>query len=208
MTTYVVVDIEADGPIPGSYSMISLGAVAASVENGLVAEFEINLEPLASASTHPATMHWFNTEAPRALAYARANPVAPGLAVHRFLEWARGLAEPRVLAACPSPFDFMWLNWYLHEFAGDELKPPTLDPVFTSSALDIATLYAAQNGIPFHEMRTSRIPDSYLDGHAHTHLAIDDARGYACALLHLLRGDLTPELARSAVGVVASRSLK
>jgi len=28
MTTYVVCDIEADGPIPGPHSMISLGAVA------------------------------------------------------------------------------------------------------------------------------------------------------------------------------------
>ena len=34
---YVMVDVEADGPIPGDYSMVSFGAVI--VETGLAAQF-------------------------------------------------------------------------------------------------------------------------------------------------------------------------
>ena len=44
MLTYIVCDIEANGPIPGPYSMISFGAVAVNKEEGILGEFEINLE--------------------------------------------------------------------------------------------------------------------------------------------------------------------
>ena len=40
MTTYVVCDIEADGPIPGPHSMISLGAVAVNREGKELGDFE------------------------------------------------------------------------------------------------------------------------------------------------------------------------
>ena len=67
MTTYVVCDIEADGPIPGPHSMISLGAVAVNKEGENFGECEINFLPLENAKPHSATMHWFTTEAPEAL---------------------------------------------------------------------------------------------------------------------------------------------
>ena len=40
MITYVVIDIEADGPIPGPNSMISLGAVAINKKGYAFGEFE------------------------------------------------------------------------------------------------------------------------------------------------------------------------
>jgi hypothetical protein len=42
---YVMVDVEADGPIPGKYSMIELGAVA--VELGLERIFHGRLRPIS-----------------------------------------------------------------------------------------------------------------------------------------------------------------
>ena len=42
---YVMVDIEADGPIPGDYSMISLGAIV--VEPSLDREFSAQLKPIS-----------------------------------------------------------------------------------------------------------------------------------------------------------------
>ena len=42
MTTYVVCDIEADGPIPGPHSMLSLGAVAVNKNGKQLGAFEIN----------------------------------------------------------------------------------------------------------------------------------------------------------------------
>jgi hypothetical protein len=43
---YVMVDIEADGPIPGDYSMVSLGAVI--VEPGLARTFYGQLRPISN----------------------------------------------------------------------------------------------------------------------------------------------------------------
>ena len=43
--TYVMVDVEADGPIPGDYSMVCLGAVI--VEEGLGRTFYGRLRPIS-----------------------------------------------------------------------------------------------------------------------------------------------------------------
>ncbi len=185
MTTFVVVDIEADGPIPGPHSMLSLGAAAFTVADGIVADFEINFEPLPGARPYPATMRWFETDAPEALAHARRDPKPPGEAMEQFSDWVFTLAEPRVLAACPAPFDYMWVNWYLYRFLGERMHSPVLEPLFSAFALDIATLFADRHGVPFDKMKPALLPEEWYDGHEHSHKAIDDARGYASALYRM-----------------------
>ena len=59
---YVSVDIEADGPIPGPHSMLSLGAAAFTDQAELVATFSSNLECLPSAKGHPDTLDWWKTQ--------------------------------------------------------------------------------------------------------------------------------------------------
>ena len=116
MTIYVVCDIEADGPIPGPYSMISFGAVAVDKYGKYYGEFEINLFPLENATTHPLTMKWFNEQAPEALKYTKQNRILPHEAMNKFGDWLLALPSPRVMAAHPAPLDFMWLNWYMQNF--------------------------------------------------------------------------------------------
>jgi hypothetical protein len=43
--SYVMVDVESDGPIPGDYSMVSFGAVV--VEPGLEKRFYGELRPIS-----------------------------------------------------------------------------------------------------------------------------------------------------------------
>jgi hypothetical protein len=43
--TYIMVDVESDGPIPGDYSMISFGAIV--VEPSLVRTFYGRLKPIS-----------------------------------------------------------------------------------------------------------------------------------------------------------------
>ena len=45
MITYVVIDAEFDGPLPGINSMISLGAVAINKNGDTLGDFEINILP-------------------------------------------------------------------------------------------------------------------------------------------------------------------
>ena len=183
---YVVCDIEADGPIPGPHSMISLGAVATWGDHGEVDSFQINLEPLPGSSPYPPTMRWFEEEAPEALAFARRDPRPPEEAIQAFMGWVRGLPAPRVFVAHPAGFDYMWIRWYIFRYFAAEVRSPTLEPLFIDGALDLPSLAMGALGRPFARSFRPDLPAAWLGGHAHSHRAIDDARGYASLLSHLL----------------------
>ena len=53
LETYVSTDIEADGPIPGPHSMLSLGSAAFTADKHLIGTFTVNLETLPGATAHP-----------------------------------------------------------------------------------------------------------------------------------------------------------
>ena len=190
MTTYVVCDIEADGPIPGPHSMISLGAVAVNRAGKELGEFEINFLPLKNATTHPKVMKWFATNAPEALKYAKYNQASPKTGMKKFGNWLLSLPSPRVMAAHPAPFDFMWVNWYMQTFLSEQLKePPFLIPFFDikgDSALDIKSYAAAIFGKDYREMHRGNYPSEFHDNTKHSHKAIEDAREYAQLLIKLL----------------------
>jgi len=56
---YVSTDIEADGPIPGPHSMLSIGSAAYTGGKILVSTFSANLETLPGAQPHPKTAEWW-----------------------------------------------------------------------------------------------------------------------------------------------------
>ena len=190
MTTFVVCDIEADGPIPGSYSMISLGAVAINNLGISYGEFEINLKPLENASSHPGTMKWFSKYASNALEYTKRNQIPPKEAMIKFGNWLLTLPSPRVMAAHPAPFEFMWVNWDIQTFLVDQLEePPFTSPFFDSkgqAALDIRSYAAAVLGKDYREIHRDNYPPELHDNTKHTHKAIEDAREYAQLLIKLL----------------------
>ena len=113
MTTYVVIDVEFDGPIPGVNSMISIGAIAINKQGDELGEFEVNLLPMETAKIDEATMNWFNNEAPEALKYCRKNALKPDQAMTKFGDWLINLPSPRIMAAHPGPTDYMWIHYYI-----------------------------------------------------------------------------------------------
>lgn len=56
MESYISIDVEADGPIPGDYSMLSFGAVHYDYDGLEKAFFYANLDLLPNAKQHPNTM--------------------------------------------------------------------------------------------------------------------------------------------------------
>ena len=56
---YVSVDIETDGPIPGDFSMLSLGSAAYNEAEELISTFSVNLAPMAGARQNPDTMKFW-----------------------------------------------------------------------------------------------------------------------------------------------------
>ena len=56
---YVSTDVESDGPIPGSNSMLSFGSAAFRADKTLIRTFSANLETLEGAAPDPSTTAWW-----------------------------------------------------------------------------------------------------------------------------------------------------
>ncbi len=94
-TRYISVDIEADGPIPGDNSMLSIGAAAFEESGepvGTIPIFSINLAPLPKAVQDVDTMKfWLRNAA--AWNASRENTVLPYTAMLRLVRAAIGIVR-------------------------------------------------------------------------------------------------------------------
>ncbi|WP_324786892.1 3'-5' exoribonuclease domain-containing protein [Streptomyces sp. H51] len=182
---YISVDIEADGPIPGPYSMLSLGAAVAGAQDadGFTAAdperqtFYRELRPISDDFV------------PEALAVSgldrerlAAEGAEPAVALAEFSDWVREVAvdaQP-VMAGYPASYDWTFLYWYLIRFTGRS-------PFGHSGCLDMKTLYAARAGLPLRAVAKGTMERELLSRRRHTHHALDDAIEQAELLANLLR---------------------
>jgi hypothetical protein len=107
----VVVDVEADGPIPGKYSMVCLGAVIV----------EPTLSRTFYGRTRPISAEWV----PEALAvsgFSRPEHEAfddPREVMARFEAWVAENSKGKpVFASDNLAFDWQFVNWYFHALLG------------------------------------------------------------------------------------------
>lgn len=163
---FVSTDIECDGPVPGPYSMLSLGSVAYSEAGERLATFSANLETLEGASGHPKTMAWWK-QFPEAWEKNRRDLETPNGAMQRYVEWLGSLPGRPVFVGYPASFDFMFVCWYLSRFAG--AYP------FGFAALDVKTYAMAMLGGRFHDTTKENLPPEWFTEAPHTHVALDDA---------------------------------
>lgn len=179
---YVSTDVEADGPIPGPHSMLSFGSAAFRDDGTLVSTFAANLELLPGATGHPDTMRWWETH-PEAWAACRTDLRDPADAMRDYATWVGALPGSPVFVAYPAGFDFTFVYWYLHRFAGDS--------PFSFSALDVKTLAMALLKSPYRQATKRNMPRRWFGTKRHTHVALDDAieQGQMfCNMLAELRG--------------------
>ena len=175
---YVSTDVETDGPIPGPYSMLSIGSAAYLPDsNKPQSTFTANLETLPGAAQHPETMKWWKTQ-PEAWAACRENPEPPEAAMRRYLEWLKRLPGEPVFVAYPAAFDFMFVCWYLNRFAGEN--------PFGWHALDIKTFAMALTGRDFLSTVKRNMPRDWFDDLPYTHKAIDDAVSQGALFCNML----------------------
>lgn len=180
--TYISTDIEADGPIPGPHSMLSIGAAAFSSEGRLLDTFAANLLPLPEASPNPLTMEWWQGN-PDAWAATQLDHRDPGEVMRAFATWVEGQPGTSVFVAYPAGFDFTFVYWYLHRFTGGS--------PFSHSALDMKTLAMALMGRGYRHSTKNHWPLAWFPAEkGHTHRALDDALEQGrefCAMLAELR---------------------
>ncbi len=163
---YVSTDVETDGPIPGPHSMLSFASAAFRPDKSVVATYSANLSLLEGASGHPSTMAWWKRN-PKAWEEARRDTRPPSEVMPEYLSWLKGLPGKVVFVAYPAGFDFTFVYWYLHRFAGES--------PFSHSALDIKTLAMALLGRPYRESTKRHMPKRWFPDRPHTHVALDDA---------------------------------
>ena len=189
---YFSVDIEADGPIPGPYSMVSLGACVAGTYDG------------ATFTAHPPERRTFYTElrpisdqwVPEALAVSgfsrerQMEGLEPERAMQHFVTWVEQMCAEHdrghaVFAAYPLGFDWLFTYWYLLAYAGRS-------PFSHGRHIDMKTLFSAKSGVPIHASVKRGMPSELLGSRAHTHNALEDAQGQADLLANLMRWTPTP----------------
>jgi len=162
---YISVDVEASGPIPPAYSMLSLGAcVVDAPDHG----FYVELKPLGSGAV-PAALEVVG----RPLEYFREKGREPREAMIAFKEWLTGVSAGRepVFVGFNATFDWAYVNWYFHSFLGDN--------PFGIGGVDIKSFYMGRAGVSWADTRSSRIPDQLKSSEPETHHALEDARRQA-----------------------------
>lgn len=110
--SWIVVDVEADGPVPGDYSMVALGAVV--VDPFLDKKFYGRLRPVSSKWI-PEALEICKFTREETLAFDEAQ-----LVMKQFKEWvaANGGSHP-FFASDNNGFDWQFVNWYFHHFLGE-----------------------------------------------------------------------------------------
>ncbi|WP_437186497.1 3'-5' exoribonuclease domain-containing protein [Planctomicrobium sp. SH668] len=163
---YVSTDIEADGPIPGPHSMLSLGSAAYLEDGTRHSTFSANLETLPGATGHPETMEWWERNS-RAWNKTRRDLLTPEAAMLAYSEWLKSLPGRCVFVAYPAGFDFTFVYWYLIRFTG--ASP------FSFSSLDMKTMAMVLMNSEFREASKRNMPHRWFSKRPHTHDALDDA---------------------------------
>jgi len=161
--SYIMVDVEADGPIPGDYSMISFGAVV--VEETLNRTFYGQLRPISERySTEALAISGFSRE--ETLNFPEASEV-----MHAFGKWLGEVdSDSLFFVSDNNGFDWQFVNWYFHHFTGSN--------PFGHSSTNLGSLYKGLVADTFKNFK-------HLKRTPHTHHPVDDAMGNAEALLYM-----------------------
>ena len=185
-TTFVVTDIEADGPNPRRSSMLSFAAVAVDARGIRLGEFEAVLTPRPDRQPDETTMAWWATQ-PEAWKAATEGAEPPELVMPRFADWVESLPGFRVFAAAPMIFDGLWMDEYLDVFAGTRVLggPFKSRQIFRGGGVCLYTMAGTLRGAEYLKWGMQRVPAEWYGNIVHTHRAIDDARGFANVLVKL-----------------------
>jgi DNA polymerase III alpha subunit (gram-positive type) len=180
---YIIVDIELNGLVPGQHSIISIGAVASTVDQE-VDSFYKKLLPLDDLSTAPETMDWWKTQ-PEAWQEVNTDAEPAATVIEAFREWVESFGKSPVFVASPLVLDYPFIKWYLHKFGGEQLFEDS-EPV--QRTLDLASFTAGKLNIPLARARRMQLPPEITQGMPeHSHKAIDDARGYGAILRNVFK---------------------
>jgi DNA polymerase III epsilon subunit-like protein len=158
---YISVDVEAAGPVPPTYSLLSVGAVAIDKPDST---FYAEIQPI-NANFVPAAIEVVG----RTLNDFHKAGKSPKDAFMAFRDWIGEVARNAkpVFVGFNATFDWAFVNFYFQEYLGDN--------PFGIGGVDIKSFYMGLSGCVWDDTRSSKIPSKFKGKSRHTHNALDDA---------------------------------
>lgn len=161
--SFIVVDVEADGPIPNRYSMVNFGAII--VEPSLTKTFYGETKPISDKYIQSSLdISGISRE-------EHEKFEDPYNVMLRFEEWINENSKGRPIFISDNPcFDWQFINYYFHEYLG---RNP-----FGYSGRRIGDLFCGMNKDVYLKWK-------HLRKTKHDHNPVNDAKGNAEVLLEM-----------------------
>jgi ribonuclease T len=172
--SYICVDVETSGPIPGDYSLLSIGACTIFKPRST---FYVELKPLNENFT-PEAARVHNLSLQQLI----EEGVAPGEALQRFEKWLTQqtpAGKQAVLVAFNAAFDWMFINYYFIHYLGHN--------PFGHAALDIKALYMGAARVAWSQTSWHNISPHFEEKTALTHHALQDALDQTEVFIKILK---------------------
>lgn len=171
---YISIDIETSGPVPGDYSMLTLGACAADDDTKTL---YLEFKPLNENAVPEAIQ-----VSGLSLEKLARDGLEPADAMRVLDEWIQNTTPKDctpVFVGLNAAFDWSFVNYYFIHFLG---RNP-----FGFSAIDIKALYMGAAGCTWKQTSSSQIAKRLHPKRKGSHNALDDAL-YQAELFQLTRG--------------------
>ena len=169
---FVSVDVETAGPIPGEFSLLSIGACLVFEPSKT---FSCELKPI-NRNADPKALEVTGLS----LDELAREGLDPAEAMKSFRDWLRTVAGEDgsiVFVGFNAPFDWSFVNYYFHRFDGGN--------PFGFTALDIKALYMGATGCDWADTRSSKIAERLKPTLKGDHDALHDAQ-YQAEIFRLI----------------------
>lgn len=170
---YFSVDVEANGPIPGTYSMTAIGCVVVDKPDQI---FYAELKPITDKALPAA-----EEVSGLTLDYLEANGTAPAEVMQAFHDWVvqtSGETHRPVFVAFNATFDWLFVHWYFMTFVGQN--------PFGVSGLDMKAYYMGMADVLWSDTTSEQVFGHLQMKDRITHNALDDARVQAALFEKIL----------------------
>lgn len=158
---YISIDVEAAGPVPGEYSMLSLGACLVDAPK---TNYYVEFRP-TSLRFVPEALQVGGLS----LEQLQETGHEPAKAMGKLRDWVLQMAASRrpVFVGFNASFDWSFVNWYFHMYLGEN--------PFGIGALDIKAYYMGLTGCAWSETTSGQLMPEFQPTSHQTHNALDDA---------------------------------
>lgn len=204
---YFSVDVEADGPIPGPYSMSSFAIVAAGYrqKGNLLVNLDLDREENCFYRELKPISNNFDPEASAIAGLDRQDLILNGADpkdamvdasnfIQNLLAGLEGFSATKngstirpVFMGWPVSYDWLFTYWYFMNFNYTTDPLTASSPFGHSSAIDLKSVFATKANIPLRRVGKRMIPKELQSKRKHTHNALDDARGQGELGMNILR---------------------